>query len=151
MPSHVLYGTHTSLGSLLLFPHLLRLNALGLKLVHVTQETLKQFTSLRSNSLFELIHNLFWEPVGDRKTDDCGRYEPSSLEALFGTPHFLERIGVLMAHPESDPEFQAYLAAFRKETPEARVDGRPQLPNRLCWTGPFPCVIVRPTGTRRHI
>ena len=52
--------THTSLGSLLLFPHLLRLNALGLKLVHVTQETLKQFTSLRSNSLFELIHNLFW-------------------------------------------------------------------------------------------
>ena len=53
-------GTHTSLGPLLLFPHLLRLNALGLKLVHVTQETLKQFTSLRSNSLFELIHNLFW-------------------------------------------------------------------------------------------
>jgi putative ABC transport system substrate-binding protein len=25
----------------------------------------------------------------------------------------MRRIGVLMAHPENDPEFQAYVAAFR--------------------------------------
>ncbi len=30
-------------------------------------------------------------------------------------PNQVRRIGVLMAHPESDPEFQVYLAAFREE------------------------------------
>jgi hypothetical protein len=35
-------------------------------------------------------------------------------------PERMRRIGALMAHPDSDPEFRAYLAAFR-----ARVDGRP--------------------------
>jgi len=29
-------------------------------------------------------------------------------------PNQVRRIGVLMAHPESDPEFQVYLAAFRE-------------------------------------
>jgi putative ABC transport system substrate-binding protein len=35
-------------------------------------------------------------------------------------PERMRRIGALMAHPDSDPEFRAYLAAFR-----ARVDGGP--------------------------
>jgi putative tryptophan/tyrosine transport system substrate-binding protein len=30
----------------------------------------------------------------------------------------LRRIGVLMAHPESDPEYQSYLSAFRQELAE---------------------------------
>ena len=47
----------------------------------------------------------------------------------------MRRIGVLMAHPENDPEFQAYVAAFRDGTPEARVDGRPQHPTRLSLGG----------------
>ena len=47
----------------------------------------------------------------------------------------MRRIGVLIAHAESDPEFHAYLAAFREGTPEARVDGRPQHSNRLSLGG----------------
>jgi hypothetical protein len=30
----------------------------------------------------------------------------------------VRRIGVLMAHPEGDPEFQAYVAAFRENLPD---------------------------------
>jgi DNA-binding LacI/PurR family transcriptional regulator len=34
--------------------------------------------------------------------------------ALLGGVAGVRRIGVLMAHPDSDPEFRAYLAAFRE-------------------------------------
>ena len=30
----------------------------------------------------------------------------------------IRRIGVLMAHPENDPEYQSYLSAFRQELAE---------------------------------
>src|SRR6266436_909499 len=36
------------------------------------------------------------------------------LAARAQQPDRMRRIGVLMAHAESDPEFQAYLAAFRE-------------------------------------
>ena len=36
------------------------------------------------------------------------------LTAYAQQPDRMRRIGVLMAHAESDPEFQAYLAAFRE-------------------------------------
>ncbi len=42
------------------------------------------------------------------------------LAARAQQPERMRRIGALMAHPDSDPEFRAYLAAFR-----ARVDGGP--------------------------
>ena len=37
------------------------------------------------------------------------------LAAVAQQPERMRRVGVLMAHAESDPEFQAYLAAFREE------------------------------------
>jgi putative ABC transport system substrate-binding protein len=37
------------------------------------------------------------------------------LAARAQQPERMRRIGVLMAHPESDPEFQNYLGAFREE------------------------------------
>ena len=36
------------------------------------------------------------------------------LAALAQQPDHMRRIGVLMAHAESDPEFQAYVTAFRE-------------------------------------
>ena len=37
----------------------------------------------------------------------------------------MRRIGVLMAHPENDPEFQAYLGAFRDGLQKLRwTEGR---------------------------
>ena len=45
----------------------------------------------------------------------------------------MRRIGVLMAHAESDPEFHAYLTAFREELQRLRVDGRPQHPINSRW------------------
>ena len=57
------------------------------------------------------------------------------MEAGAQQPDRARRIGVLMAHSESDPEFIAYLTAFRDGTPEARVDRRPQHPNRLSLGG----------------
>jgi putative ABC transport system substrate-binding protein len=50
----------------------------------------------------------------------------------YGQPARVRRIGVLMAHSESDPEFQAYLAAFREglqklgwtEGQNIRIDSR---------------------------
>ena len=44
----------------------------------------------------------------------------------------VRHIGVLMAHTESDPEFQNYLYIKRipAGAPEARLDRRPQHPNR---------------------
>jgi putative ABC transport system substrate-binding protein len=43
----------------------------------------------------------------------------------------MRRIGVLMSASENDLEYQAFVAAFREGTPEARVDGGPQHPVRL--------------------
>jgi putative ABC transport system substrate-binding protein len=37
------------------------------------------------------------------------------LVASAQQPERMRRIGVLMAHAETDPEFQDYLAAFREE------------------------------------
>jgi putative tryptophan/tyrosine transport system substrate-binding protein len=42
----------------------------------------------------------------------------------------VRRIGVLMAHPEGDPEFQAYVAAIQGGTSEAWVDRGPQYQDR---------------------
>ena len=53
------------------------------------------------------------------------------LAARAQQPDRMRRIGVLMAHAESDPEFQAYVTRIPGGTPEARVDGRPQYPTRL--------------------
>jgi putative ABC transport system substrate-binding protein len=42
----------------------------------------------------------------------------------------VRHIGVLMAHTESDPEFQNYLSAFRQALRKLGLDRRPQHPNR---------------------
>jgi putative ABC transport system substrate-binding protein len=40
-------------------------------------------------------------------------------------PEGMRRIGVLMAHPESDPEFQAYVSEFRQQLSERGwIEGR---------------------------
>ena len=52
------------------------------------------------------------------------------LGARAQQPERVRRIGVLMAHAEVDPEFQAYVDRIPGGTPEARVGGRPQRPNR---------------------
>ena len=47
------------------------------------------------------------------------------LTANAQQPDRMRRIGVLMAHAESDPEFQAYVAAFREGLQKAGwVEGR---------------------------
>jgi putative ABC transport system substrate-binding protein len=48
------------------------------------------------------------------------------------------RIGVLMAYAESDLEGQALVAGIPRGTPEARLDGEPQYPDRWVaadWRG----------------
>ena len=50
-----------------------------------------------------------------------------SLAAQAQQPERMRRIGALMAHPDSDPEFRAYLAAFREglqkpEWTDIRID-----------------------------
>jgi putative ABC transport system substrate-binding protein len=40
------------------------------------------------------------------------------LSARAQQPERIRRIGVLMAHPENDPEYQSYLSAFRQELAE---------------------------------
>ena len=46
------------------------------------------------------------------------------LAARAQQPERMRRIGALMAHPDNDPEFRAYLAAFRARVTEG-------YPNRL--------------------
>ena len=46
----------------------------------------------------------------------------------------IRRIGVLMAAPENDREYQAFLAAFRRDS-EARLGRGSQYPDRLSLGG----------------
>ena len=57
------------------------------------------------------------------------------LAARAQQPDRMRHIGVLMAHAESDPEFQTYVSSISGGTSEARVDGRPQYPTRLSLGG----------------
>ena len=56
------------------------------------------------------------------------------LTARAQQPRRMRRIGILMAHPESDPEFKTYVAAFRGDL-RSSVEGSPQYPNRLSLGG----------------
>jgi putative tryptophan/tyrosine transport system substrate-binding protein len=57
-----------------------------------------QFDSMQRRSFITLLGSVAAWPLSAR-AQQAGR---------------MRRIGVLMAHPESDPEFQSYLGAFRE-------------------------------------